>query len=141
MKVTDASPPSAIEHGYSPRDLLLRIARGDNVSADEARRCLAGGDFGPEGARLDRARARKARDTALRQAADNLAHDAPCLWTLATRLQAAVRRFEARLWPRLRLGLQCGELSPSDEALHLAFLAAGGKVPRSDRALYELLKT
>jgi hypothetical protein len=132
---------TAINPGWSAQELLLRIASGEAVSPEDAQRCLAAGVLGAESARMARARSIRARNAALRDAAATLAHDAPGPWECAQRLQAAIARFEAVKWPRLRAGLGCDDLSPSEQALRRAFLAGGGRVPRTDRMLYELLKT
>ena len=121
----------------TPFTLALRIACGDPVTQAEARSVLAAGVDCEDTARLDRFQRRKARDEALRDAADELGGEGLGAWALAELLEAAVLRFESRVWPRLRAGLEC-TLSPSDEALYRAYLS-GQHIPRTQRRLYDLL--
>ena len=119
-------------------ELLLRLAVGEQVERAEVLTLLHSNlcDRG-DAWRLERVSRRKARDGALREAAGVLGADEPGAWVVAGRLQAAVVRFEGYAWPRLRAGMQL-DLSPSDKALHRAFMA-GERVPRTQRRLYDLL--
>ena len=120
-------------------DLALTIAEGGTVTPADARRCLYQHP-GIDGlARLDRHARRKARDRALIEAAQALDTGGDHAWTLACRLKDAIQRFESRVWPRLRAGMNHGELPPSEAAIHRA-LMAGGRVPRTDQGLYDVLK-
>lgn len=85
--------------------------------------------------RLDRANRIRQRDAALLRAADALGPTAST-WALAGLLEAAVRRFRSRVWPRVRCAPV--DLPPIDDALRVAFLA-GERVPSSQRQLYALL--
>lgn len=123
----------------TPFSVALRVACGEMVTQAEARSVLAAAAVDREdAARLDRSQRIKARNEALRTAAAELGATKLGAWRQAELLEAAVRRFESRLWPRLRVGLECAALSPSDEALCRAFLS-GLPVPRTQRRLYELL--
>lgn len=127
--------PAAVE-------LAHRVAAGDvdqcalDWLAESFRRHLAGEPL-DQALRLDNASRLRARDQALRQAAAALGECAS-RWDQARRLAQAVRRFEARVAPRLKPG---DELPPLDSALRAAFAAApGGRVPATQRALYDLLR-
>lgn len=114
-------------------ELLLRLATGQPVTAQEAQAALCCG------AGTDRPARIRARNHALQQAAQALGFDSPCAWVLARRLELAIVRFSARVWPQLRADLHRGELSPADAALYRAFLT-GQRVPRTQRRLYDLLR-
>lgn len=118
-------------------DLVLQLAVGETVTQAEALRLLHNHPDRDESQRLERMARIKARDRAMIDAALVLGADDPCTWILAGRLADAIDRFESRLWPRLRAGLDC-ELSPADAAIHRAFLA-GERVPKTQRRLYDLL--
>lgn len=118
--------------------LLLRLAFGEEVTSAEALRLLHSTPDRDELQRLERAARIKARDAALREAAQALGGDSPGAWVLAGRLADAIERFEYRMWPRLVAGVDL-ELSPSETAIYRAFLA-GDRVPKTARWLYELLK-
>ena len=121
-------------------EVLLRLALGEQVTQTEALTVLHRDAHNRDGAaRMERVARIKARDNALCDAAAVLGVDSPGAWVLAARLEAAVARFDARIWPRLRAGVQC-DLAPSDAALHRAFLT-GERVPRTQRRLYDLLLT
>ncbi len=121
-------------------EVLLRLALGEQVTQTEALAVLYRDACSRDGvARMERVARIKARDNALCDAAAVLGVDGPGTWVLAARLEAAVGRFDARIWPRLRAGVQC-DLAPSDAALHRAFLT-GERVPHTQRRLYDLLLT
>lgn len=126
------------------------------MSTELARRAAAG-DTGPEVARwiadglrryidgaeldralgLDRASRLRERNAALRDAAALLtADDGP--WRCACRLEAAIRRYEARIAPLLERN-PAMTLAPIDEALRRAF-DTGQRVPTTARNLYELIR-
>lgn len=86
--------------------------------------------------RLDRANRIRQRDAALLRAAEALG-PAPSTWALAGMLEAAVRRFRSRVWPRVRAG-GVVDLLPVDEAL-LDAHATGTRVPATQRSLFDLL--
>ena len=86
--------------------------------------------------RLDRASRVRHRNRALRDAAA-LLDDGGSRWALAARLEKAVKRFESRIWPRIRNEL-APDLGDIDEALRRAFAADAGML-RCQRAIYELL--
>ncbi|MFA7605299.1 MAG: hypothetical protein WCY08_01800 [Rhodocyclaceae bacterium] len=87
--------------------------------------------------RLDRASRLRERNQALQDAAALLAAaDGP--WRCACRLEAAIRRFESRILPRLKRGASA-QLAPIDEALRRAF-DAGPRVPTTARNLFELIR-
>lgn len=118
-------------------DLLLRLASGESVTQAEALRILHSHADRGDVQRLERSARLKARDSALLEAAAVLGADHPGAWVLAGRMALAVARFESRLWPRVRAGLDC-DLAPSDAAIHRAFLT-GERVPKTQRRLYDLL--
>ncbi len=118
-------------------DLLLRLACCEPVTQADALCVLHQEIARGDAQRLERVARRKARDAALRECARVLAGDDPGPWVVAERLEAAVHRFEGRVWPRLRAGMPC-DLAPSDAALHRAFLT-GERIPRTQRRLYDLL--
>lgn len=126
------------------------------MSTELARRAAAG-DTGPEVARwitesmrlhldgadldqamrLDRASRLRERNQALQEAAALLAaDDGP--WRCACRLEAAIRRFEARIMPMLERdpGMH---LAPIDEALRRAF-DTRQRVPTTARNLFGLIR-
>lgn len=124
-------------------ELCLRAAAGQEVSPLELLTWLR--NTGRSGQRdfaaalgLVRIELVKARDAALLEAAQVLGSDDCSQWELAGRLAGAVVRFESRLWPRLRAGGSADGLSPSDCALHRAFLAGVGMI-RNRGKLYRLL--
>lgn len=118
-------------------DLVLRVATGGTVTQAEALSTLHNRADRGEVQRLERLARLKARDSALLEAAALLGADNPGAWVLAGRLERAVERFELRMWPRLRAGLDCKQ-GPSDAAIHRAFLT-GERVPKTQRRLYDLL--
>lgn len=82
----------------------------------------------------------KARDAAMREAAQGLGADGCNTWILAKRLSAQIARFESRYWPRLRAGLPVEGLSPVDAALHRVLQAeVRVRAIRSKRKVYEWL--
>lgn len=126
------------------------------MSTELARRAAAG-DTGPEVARwitesmrlhldgadldqalrLDRASRLRERNQALQEAAALLAaDDGP--WRCACRLEAAIRRFEARIMPMLERD-PTYPLAPIDEALRRAF-DTRQRVPTTARNLFELIR-
>lgn len=118
--------------------LMLRLACGDVVTAEEALRALHAMCDRMEAPRLERIERIKARNAALRRAGAILGADSPGAWVAARRLADAIDRFESRVWPRLRAGVLL-DLSPSEIEIHCAFLT-GGRIPKTTRGLYELLK-
>ena len=117
--------------------LLLRLALGEPVTQADALSVLHQAIDRADVQRLDRVARRKARDAALLECARVLAADDRGPWTVAERLEAAIKRFDGRVWPRLRAGMPC-DLGPCDMALHRAFLS-GERIPRTQRRLYDLL--
>jgi len=88
---------------------------------------------------LDRASRIRARNDALRDAARML-DEGRGPWPLAGRLEAALDRFEWRVWPRVKDQiLPCG-LGDLDAALFRVFAANLDRPIREQRGLYELLK-
>lgn len=118
-------------------DLLLRLACGEPVTQADALSVLHQGIDRADLRRLDRVARRKARDAALLECALLLGADCPGPWVTAGRLEAAIKRFESRVWPRLRAGI-VRQLGPVDAALHRAFLT-GERIPKTQRRLYDLL--
>lgn len=90
-----------------------------------------------ESLRLTNSDRRRYRDAALIEAADALG-ESDNQWQKAQQLGKAVRRFEARIWPRVHTHLD-PDLPPVDKALFRAF-KTGAQPIRSARKLYELLK-
>lgn len=133
----DRSIPQVSAAAMTSFDVVLRLASGESVTQADALRVLHNHPDRDESQRLERCARIKARDGALIDAALVLGVDNPGAWVLAGRLADAVARFESRLWAPLRAGLEC-ELSPSDAAIHRAFLA-GERVPKTQRRLYDLL--
>jgi hypothetical protein len=122
-------------------ELARRAADGDagpEVIAwisESMRRHLAGDEL--EAAfRLDGASRLRQRNRALLAAAEAL-DDGSGPWATAGRLAAAIRRYEARVWPLLRRDPSMA-LPPIDAALRRAF-DAGSRIPRTQRRLYDLL--
>ena len=118
-------------------DLLLRLACGEPVTQADALSVLHQAIDRADVQRLDRVARRKARDAALLECALLLGADHPGPWAVAERLEAAIKRFECRVWPRLRAGFAC-QLGPVDMALHRAYLT-GERIPKTQRRLYDLL--
>lgn len=85
---------------------------------------------------LDRANRTRHRNHELLAAARML-DDGGSPWLLAQKLEAAVRRFESRIWPRIRSEL-APDLGEIDQALFRAFAADAGML-RCQRALYDLI--
>lgn len=85
---------------------------------------------------LDRAQRTRQRNHALCEVAA-LLDDGGSRWSLAARLEAAVLRFESRIWPRIRNEL-APDLGEIDQALRRAFAAEAGML-RCQRALYDLI--
>lgn len=123
-------------------ELARRAAAGDNAPEvvrylfDGMRRHEAGVDlecaYG-----LDRASRLRERNQALQEAAALLAaDDGP--WRCACRLEAAIRRFEARIMPMLERD-PTYPLAPIDEALRRAF-DTRQRVPTTARNLFELIR-
>lgn len=135
--LVDRPTPQVNSAAMTSFDVVLRLASGEAVTQADALRVLHDRTDRDDLQRLERAARIKARDGALIEAALMLGVDNPGAWVLAGRLADAVVRFESRLWARLRNGLEC-ELSPSDVAIHRAFLA-GERVPKTQRRLYDLL--
>lgn len=129
--------PDAPASGF---DVVLSLAIGGKVTQTQALAILLReAQDRPGGcARADRAHRVRARNRALLDAGTALAGDNPSPWVLAGRLEQAIARFKARLWPLLCAGLHRGELSPHEAALHRAFLT-GERVPGTQRRLYDLL--
>ncbi len=123
----------------SPLEITLQVAAGHTIAPEQALAALLARTTDPEATRRrERNAAIRARDNALREAAQCLAYDAPATWTLAQRLAQAVARFRSCTWPRIGAGLDV-VLSPADDALLQAFLT-GANIPSTQRHLYELLK-
>ena len=123
----------------SPLEIALQVAAGQTIAPEEAQAALLARTTDPEATRRrEKCVAVRSRNDALREAADCLAHDAPAAWTLAQRLEQALKRFRIYTWPRLVAGLDV-TLSPADDALKRAFLT-GASIPKTQRRLYELLK-
>lgn len=123
-------------------ELLMRVANGDRVTPDEARRLLtaaAEATNHTQALGLDRLARIRYRDAALVEASRLLAADDAGAWTVAGRLAQAVKRFQTRIWPRLRAGGMAGSMDPLDSALHRAFMA-GERVPATARRLFDLVK-
>ncbi len=129
--------------GSSPapgHDLVSRMLAGD-LGAEVRAWLTEGFSRYAEGVpldvalRLDRISRMLARDCALRHAAWILGPQGDP-WAQAGRLAAAVRRFEGRVLPRLRAS---EVLAPLDAAIWSAFRATG-RVPKSQRQLYDLLR-
>lgn len=118
-------------------NLLLRLERGECVTSQEALAVLIANAEKSDIERLERNARVKARNLALAEAGAELGGATLSAWALAGRLEAAVLRFESRVWPRVKAGFEC-DLSPSDKCLRRAFLA-GQHVPRTQRRLYDLL--
>lgn len=123
----------------SPVQLAHRVAAGDvdQRALDWLREGLArhlAGEPLDVALRLDRASRLRARNQALRLAADALG-DCRSAWDRAVRLAQAVRRFEARVLPRLKPG---DELPPLDAALLDAHRAGVG-LPRVPKAFVAIL--
>ena len=123
-------------------ELARRAADGDR-SPDVARWLADGLRRYIDGAELDRAlgldRASRLRECnqALKDAAALLAaDDGP--WRCACRLEAAIRRYEARIAPLLERN-PAMTLAPIDEALRRAF-GTRQRVPTTARNLYELIR-
>lgn len=125
--------------GRSEIELLVRIATGDVVTPGEAQGLLYSRAGRVDRDRCERLARIRLRDRSLAEAARVLDFDSCGAWVLAKRLEDAVKRFETRLWPLLRNGIHQRELSPSEAALHRAFLT-GERVPKTARRLYDLLK-
>lgn len=128
-------------HAADPVELAQRAAAGDLAPEVAVWICtglarhLAGEPL-EHALQLDRASRVRLRNQALRQAA-TLLDDGCTAWKLAERLEAAVLRFESRVWPRIR-GESAAELGTIDQALRRAFAADAGML-RCQRALYDLL--
>jgi plasmid stability protein len=123
-------------------ELLVRVANGDRVTPEEARRLLtaaAESSNHTQALGLDRLSRIRYRDAALVEAAHVLAADCTSPWIVAGRLARAVNRFQTRIWPRLRAGGHAGSMDPLDSALHRAFMA-GERVPATARRLFDLVK-
>lgn len=126
------------------------------MSTELARRAAAG-DLTPEVARwiadglrkhrdglaldqalgLDRASRIRERNAALLEAAALLAAD-DGTWACACRLEAAIRRFEARVRPLLQRDPTM-TLAPLDQALRRAF-ETGARVPGTGRNIWEIIR-
>lgn len=122
--------------------LARRAAAGDTGPEvarwwhEAMRRHLDGADL-DQALRLDRASRLRERNQALQDAAALLAaDDGP--WRCACRLEAAIRRFEARILPMLERAPGI-HLAPVDEALRRAF-DTGQRVPGTARNLFELIR-
>jgi hypothetical protein len=124
----------------SSTEILIKLATGAAVSQADALWHLhhVTSCARSEVIREENHSRRKFRDASLLEAAALLRSDETPLWSLAGRLENAVKRFETRVWPRLRVGLVAGDLSPVDVALYKAFLT-GEQVPTTQRRLYDLL--
>lgn len=123
-------------------ELARRAADGDRSPdvarwlADGLRRHLAGAEL-DQALSLDRASRLRERNQALKDAAALLAaDDGP--WRCACRLEAAIRRYEARIAPLLERN-PAMTLAPIDEALRRAF-DTRQRVPTTARNLYELIR-
>lgn len=123
-------------------ELFRRAAAGDFAPevlqwiAAAMRRHRDGVDL-DQALRLDRASRLRERNQALQDAAALLAaDDGP--WRCACRLEAAIRRFEARIGPLLARdpGMH---LAPIDEALRRAF-DTRQRVPTTARNLFGLIR-
>ena len=123
-------------------ELARRAADGDTGPevlqwiAAAMRRHRAGADL-DQALGLDRASRLRERNQALQDAAALLAaEDGP--WRCACRLEAAIRRFEARIMPMLERdpGMH---LAPIDEALRRAF-DTRQRVPTTARNLFGLIR-
>lgn len=120
-------------------ELLVRIAMGEVVTPGEVQGVLCSRAGRVDRDRCERQARVRLRDRSLAEAARVLDFDGCGAWVLAKRLEDAVKRFETRSWPLLRNGTHQRELSPSEAALHRAFLT-GERVPKTARRLYDLLK-
>lgn len=118
-------------------DLLLALAAHDDRVLELLRAAAFDGDF-YEAAGLGRAARTRARDEALRDAAEILSADECGPWIAVGRLVASIQRFKSLILPRLRPGIMV-ELCPVDTVLHRAWLT-GRRLPESESYLYELLK-
>ena len=133
----EQSTPQVRSTALTSFDVMLRLASGGTVTQADALQLLHNHPDRDDSQRLERAARIKARNGALLDAATMLGADGPGTWIVAGRLSSAIRRFESRLWPRLRAGMAC-ELSPCDGAIHCAFLT-GERIPKTQRRLYDLL--
>lgn len=115
--------------GAKAETLLAQALEGINDRDENPLRLLG----------LDRASRVRARDAALRKAADLVSPKSKSPWIQAGALEAAIKRFSCTLWPRIKAGVDVGPLGPSDAELGLAFRACG-KVPKTQRHLYNMLK-
>jgi hypothetical protein len=117
--VTDELQRAGAELGLDAavvRTLVERVARVEPQQGDMVRR----------------------RNAALVEAA-RLLHEGDMAATSSAKLlEAAVRRFECRVWPRVR-DQAAPDLPPLDAALHRAFMS-GARPLRSWRRILDLLK-
>ena len=122
-------------------ELAHRAAAGDRDPVvldwitDAMRRHLAGDDL-EHALGLDRTSRLRERNEALQAAAD-LLDDGNGPWRTACRLQAAIRRYEARIRPLLDRDPTMS-LPPIDQALRRA--CSAGRVPKTARNIYELIR-
>lgn len=137
MTAAVAAAPSRAD--ASVLDLLIRQAEGGSVTGAEVIRALLAGDCDAAGPMVVRRHHRvRVRDAALRAAGEVLRPGCRSAWELAARLEQGIHRFETRVLPRLWGGAEI-ELGPLDFHLRRAFLAGAG-VPKSQRALFELVR-
>lgn len=123
-------------------ELARRAAAGDTGPevarwiAEAMRRHLDGDDL-DQALRLDRESRERELNQALKDAAALLAaDDGP--WRCARRLEAAIRRYEARIAPLLERN-PAMTLAPIDEALRRAF-DTRQRVPTTARNLYKRIR-
>ncbi|MDZ4397978.1 hypothetical protein [Hydrogenophaga sp.] len=87
--------------------------------------------------RVDPASLRRVQVRALTEAAQMLSPENGTGWAAAGMLERAIKRFAERVWEFHKA--DASSLGPVDTLLHEAFLA--GDVPRTQRRLYELIRT
>lgn len=123
-------------------ELLMQAAGGTSVllPPELARRLLACSTDAAVGACLGLSLPQRirVRNSALMQAAQELATDGATTWQTAQRLARAVRRFELALLPALQAG-HALSLTPHELALWRAYQVSGARPLRSPRKLYSLL--
>lgn len=125
-----------------PLERAQSVARGDLDPATRAwlaegfARWLAGDDDLQQALGADTFARLRARNKALRAAADVLDQDSST-WARAGMLAAAIRRYESRIAPLL-IRDPHHPLGPTDRHLQRAF-ASGHRVPRTQRALFDVL--
>lgn len=123
-------------------EILIRFATGEPIDQDEVLLVLyrTAAREKSESHRHDRCARRKLRDASLLEAVQLLAATGKTPWRLAADVASELKKFQTRVWPRLKAGGRCDLLSPVDRAFFKAHLT-GEQLPSCQRRIHDFIVT